>query len=414
MPQNLPTNLIVGSTSHVAHHNALHALANTDTADQEVRYVSKDGSDSNDGTSWGSAKLTVGAAVSSLPVITGAQHWGRVYVGTGTFDESKINFSARLGIIGSGNSAGGVLTTIRLASGQDTHLFESTASGSAQHGCVLRDITLDGNKANQTTDGDFDVLVVHGGFNCVLDNVNIKNASRYGVRVTGGHMNVAMRSMSWSGNGSANTGGGLYVENIASGEVLVDEFQMDQNGVYPIRISSNATDTMAYVAIRNGKCENQSGNAALGITPIRFEPFASAGGGVVHIDIENFWANNVAGTTDQYTAVVEEATATGRSGRFTLRQVQAGTQYAKAFSSAKTSQASLHRDIRYATFEGYESSVDPPAYQFNGIGIWAGTGSPENALSAPVGALFLRTNGGASTTLYIKESGTGNTGWVAK
>jgi peroxiredoxin len=31
-----------------------------------------------------------------------------------------------------------------------------------------------------------------------------------------------------------------------------------------------------------------------------------------------------------------------------------------------------------------------------------------------VGSLFLRTDGGANTTLYIKESGSGNTGWVAK
>jgi hypothetical protein len=43
-----------------------------------------------------------------------------------------------------------------------------------------------------------------------------------------------------------------------------------------------------------------------------------------------------------------------------------------------------------------------------------GTGSPETVVSAPVGSLFLRTNGGASTTLYVKESGTGNTGWVGK
>lgn len=35
-------------------------------------------------------------------------------------------------------------------------------------------------------------------------------------------------------------------------------------------------------------------------------------------------------------------------------------------------------------------------------------------LPAPVGSLFTRTDGGASTTLYVKESGTGNTGWVAK
>ena len=47
--------------------------------------------------------------------------------------------------------------------------------------------------------------------------------------------------------------------------------------------------------------------------------------------------------------------------------------------------------------------------------IWtSGTGSPEGAVTAPVGSLFTRTDGGAGTTLYVKESGAGNTGWVAK
>jgi len=43
-----------------------------------------------------------------------------------------------------------------------------------------------------------------------------------------------------------------------------------------------------------------------------------------------------------------------------------------------------------------------------------GTGSPEGVVTAPVGSLYTRTDGGAGTTLYVKESGTGNTGWVAK
>ena len=42
-----------------------------------------------------------------------------------------------------------------------------------------------------------------------------------------------------------------------------------------------------------------------------------------------------------------------------------------------------------------------------------GTGSPEGAVTAPIGATYRRTDGGASTTFYIKESGTGNTGWAA-
>jgi hypothetical protein len=40
--------------------------------------------------------------------------------------------------------------------------------------------------------------------------------------------------------------------------------------------------------------------------------------------------------------------------------------------------------------------------------------SPEGVYAAPVGSIFSRTNGGAGTSFYVKESGTGNTGWVAK
>lgn len=43
-----------------------------------------------------------------------------------------------------------------------------------------------------------------------------------------------------------------------------------------------------------------------------------------------------------------------------------------------------------------------------------GAGSPEGVVTAPVGAFYSRTDGGAGTSLYVKESGTGNTGWVAK
>jgi hypothetical protein len=46
--------------------------------------------------------------------------------------------------------------------------------------------------------------------------------------------------------------------------------------------------------------------------------------------------------------------------------------------------------------------------------VLSGTGSPENVQIAPVGCLYLRKDGGANTTLYIKESGSGSTGWIAK
>jgi hypothetical protein len=45
---------------------------------------------------------------------------------------------------------------------------------------------------------------------------------------------------------------------------------------------------------------------------------------------------------------------------------------------------------------------------------YVGNGTPEGVVTASIGAMYRRLDGGASTTLYIKESGTGNTGWVAK
>ena len=46
--------------------------------------------------------------------------------------------------------------------------------------------------------------------------------------------------------------------------------------------------------------------------------------------------------------------------------------------------------------------------------LLSGAGSPEGVVAARRGAIYSRTDGGAGTTLYIKESGNGNTGWVAK
>jgi hypothetical protein len=43
-----------------------------------------------------------------------------------------------------------------------------------------------------------------------------------------------------------------------------------------------------------------------------------------------------------------------------------------------------------------------------------GKGSPEGKVTAAHPALYLRLDGGASTSLYVKESGSSSTGWVAK
>lgn len=46
--------------------------------------------------------------------------------------------------------------------------------------------------------------------------------------------------------------------------------------------------------------------------------------------------------------------------------------------------------------------------------ILSGVGSPEGVVTAGTGSLYLNASGGVNTTLYVKTSGTGNTGWTAK
>jgi len=64
------------------------------------------------------------------------------------------------------------------------------------------------------------------------------------------------------------------------------------------------------------------------------------------------------------------------------------------------------------------TSLSSTKLEFSGVasllGIFVGSGTPESVVTAVVGSIFLRTNGGAGTTLYVKQSGVGNTGWIGK
>jgi len=59
-------------------------------------------------------------------------------------------------------------------------------------------------------------------------------------------------------------------------------------------------------------------------------------------------------------------------------------------------------------FGGTQGSADATC------GIFSGTGSPEGSVTAGIGSVYLRRDGGTNTSHYLKESGSGNTGWVAK
>lgn len=49
------------------------------------------------------------------------------------------------------------------------------------------------------------------------------------------------------------------------------------------------------------------------------------------------------------------------------------------------------------------------------VGIFRGAGTPEGSVTADIGSIYLRTDGGVGSSLYVKEEDSGtSTGWQAK
>ena len=53
-------------------------------------------------------------------------------------------------------------------------------------------------------------------------------------------------------------------------------------------------------------------------------------------------------------------------------------------------------------------------FEATGTGDLIGNGSPEGVVVASTGSTYRNRLGGAGNTIFFKESGTGNTGWVGK
>jgi hypothetical protein len=102
-----------------------------------------------------------------------------------------------------------------------------------------------------------------------------------------------------------------------------------------------------------------------------------------------FWASSLGGTVD-----------TG------LGNANAGEV---EFNNGTTG---VYRDVRLRTLTATNLVVVSASSVT--VKVTSGSGSPESAVTAPVGSLYLRTDGGYTTTFYVKTNGSGNTGWGAK
>lgn len=91
----------------------------------------------------------------------------------------------------------------------------------------------------------------------------------------------------------------------------------------------------------------------------------------------------------------------------------ASASHTHAISDVTNLQTSLDAkaDVSGEVFTG---TVEAPDFKLTGGPVLkTGSGSPQGVVTAPVGSLYTRTDGGTYSTLYVKTSGSGNTGWSA-
>ena len=101
----------------------------------------------------------------------------------------------------------------------------------------------------------------------------------------------------------------------------------------------------------------------------------------------------------QFNSCTNTAAGTKRiSGTLDIQAVNAGTGPSGTFNAVSA--------VTVTASNGFTN--------YSSVTWTANANSPEGVITAVVGSLYSRTNGGAVTSLYVKESGTGNTGWVAK
>jgi parallel beta-helix repeat protein len=173
-------------------------LFNSFTIDQAVYYVSTTGSDSNNGTSWSSAKSTVAAG------LTAASSGRQVWVAAGTYSE-RITLKSGVALYG------GFAGTETLLSQRDPAANVTILDGS-QGGSVVT-----------TPFGATSATIING-----FTIQNGKAASGGGINITSGSPTVSNNVI--SGNTATNSGGGINItsssptvsNNIISGNIATN------------------------------------------------------------------------------------------------------------------------------------------------------------------------------------------------
>jgi hypothetical protein len=180
--------------------------------------------------------------------------------------------------------------------------------------------------------------------------------------------------------------------------------------------SVNAPNANNFWGGRVGQCE--TGRHIEGISNNFFGPISESNT-VVHFDVQhstsavNCTDNNIFGSYIEGGAA-STAFLLGSNSIRTSVSYQLGTGFATFLTDTGTD--------NMITFPGTVMNYPIPTngsagfltYPSANVGIFQYNGSPEGNVTAAPGSICFNYAGGAGVSFYVKESGVGNTGWVAK
>lgn len=191
--------------------------------------------------------------------------------------------------------------------------------------------------------------------------------------------------------------------------VVIDSATGNASGIGTLAAGAiTATVAAAGASAVNAICTDAGASTGPWITAFRDSPSPAASD---YLGVLAFQGRNASAATKLYGYLlgqIIDPTAGSEDGSFECWTVVAGAD-AKQFAVRD----GIQLGAASGGFKGV-GTLNATALHVNGIPWYSGSGSPEGVVAAPVGALYSRTDGGASTTLYVKTSGTGNTGWTAK
>ena len=298
---------------------------------------------------------------------------------------------------GTGTTSNDGLT---IAGGART-LFENVLVLSCGNDGIVFDSTTNSNNiaslnnVQSRLNGRDGIRIALGGDNnaCLLSNIDVSSNTANGITLTGICVGTVFNNVAAQNNGAygiaylgatcRNNIGTAYLESNTTGDVYFDAtahtnmLWLSNDG--NTRLDSNGTNTI--LSASSGSTQRYNFNK---------------------IDFSTFRIYN---TVD--VGQLEFSQPSDRQFAFTT--TGSGSAFGSTFAKGAASAHSL-------SVEGSVLSTTSlyPSSPTSNSQIISGAGSPEGAVTAIRGSLFMRNDGGAGTSLYVKESGAGNTGWAAK